>query len=289
MKVTIVIVTKDRPSDLAHCLNSVSIQSHSCHQIVIVDSSNDTRSRSVAQRYANRLPLIYTHSEPGITKQRNIARLLIATDTDIVLYIDDDVILEPNTILQLQDFFSRHSDAIGVTANIRGEETHSLFKRTMGSLSLLYTPKPFGITAGIFNIINAPKKQQVVQWLPGAFMAYRWVNVADLAFDEWFSTYGLAEDLDFSLQAAERGLIYVNPIIQVTHTHSSIGRNWHRFGVMRIRNRNYIRKKHFPGLKYWAGFWWANFWLCLFNAVRAITSQRYRDEFMGNIRGIFSL
>jgi GT2 family glycosyltransferase len=289
MKVSIVIVTKDRPSDLAHCLNSVSLQSHGCHQVIIVDSSVDNRSRSVAQRYANRLPLLYTHSQPGITKQRNIARILMADDTDIVLYIDDDVILETEIVSQLQSFFSNHVDAIGVTGNIIGEESHSFFKRLMGRISLLYTAETIGITTGIFNIINQPKKTQTVRWLPGAFMAYRWSDLSDLAFDEWFTTYGLAEDLDFSLQAAARGPIYVDPSLQVTHTHSDIGRNWQRFGVMRIRNRNYIRKKHFPGLVYWIGFWWANLWLCVFNGFRAFTSQRYRDEFTGNIRGIFSL
>lgn len=289
MKVSIVIVTKDRPSDLAQCLNSIAMQSHNSHQVIIVDSSADNQSRTVAQRYSKRLPILYTHSAPGITKQRNIARVLIATDTDVVLYIDDDVILEADNILQLQDFFSQYPDAVGVTGNIIGEETHSLFKRFFGSLSLLYTPEIFGITAGLFNIINTPIKQQSVRWLPGAFMAYRWTSVVDIAFDEWFTTYGLAEDLDFSLQAGARGDLYVNPDIQVTHTHSNLGRNWHRFGVMRIRNRNYIRKKHFSGLKYWLGFWWANLWLCTFNGVRAIISQRYRDEFKGNIRGILSL
>lgn len=289
MKVSVIIVTKDRPNDISRCLNSIQMQSHDWHQVIIIDSSQGSDTAAVVQKYNSHLPIIYSHSDPGITKQRNMARELVTADSDIVLYIDDDVVIPAATVSKLQDIFSELPEAIGVTGQIKGEEPHELFKRTIGRLCLVYTPRPYGISRGLFNIINVPMTRQKVEWLPGAFMAYRWQAISDVKFDEWFTTYGLAEDLDFSLRVAKQGSLYADPELIVEHNHSAVGRDWKRFGEMRIVNRNYIRKKHFPGTINWLGYWWANYWLIFFNGIRGLSSTRFKHKFIGNIKGVIKL
>ncbi|MDP3970225.1 MAG: glycosyltransferase [bacterium] len=287
MNISLIIVTKDRPKDIIQCLNSAQIQQKKWHQVIIVDASGNSETQRNVEHFKQTMPIIYTNSDPGITKQRNIGRLLLADDTDVVLFIDDDVELSERTTQQLENFFIAHKEAVGVTGYIAGEEPHSTFKRIIGKISLMYTSKIFGITCGLFNIINSPTELQKVAWLPGAFMAYRWQSVKDINFDEWFTTYGLAEDLDFSLQVKEVGDLYVDPSIKIVHNHSNVDRNWRRFGKMRVINRRYIRKKHYQGkMCYWYGYWHATKAMIFINGIRGIYSKRYRDEFFGNVQGI---
>ena len=120
MKVALIIVTKDRPDDITLCLESAAKVDPGFDQVVIVDSSDSGQPKTRIEQFTDTLPITYTHSEPGITKQRNIARGLVADDIDIVLYIDDDVRLAHNTVEQTTTFFSAYEDAIGMTGRIKG-------------------------------------------------------------------------------------------------------------------------------------------------------------------------
>ncbi len=288
MKVSVIIVTKDRPDDIELCLTSVRQQSHDWHQVIIIDASTESTpstTLSIVEKFYDHIPITYIPAEPGITKQRNIGRSHVLSDTDVVLYIDDDVVLPTNAVSELQKAFSQYPNAIGITGKIIGEEPHGFFKRLFGRFTLVYTGKVFGITKGVFNIINIPTKTELVSWLPGAFMACRWSAVKDIEFDEWFTTYGLGEDLDFSLRVAKKGELYVYPQLLIEHRHSATGRDWKRFGYMRIKNRRYILQKHFrKNIGYQLGYLWSNAWLMIINAFRALSSSRYRDELSGQIK-----
>lgn len=285
MKLAVIIVTKDRPTDLQKCLVSIAAQTVLPQQVIVVDAS--TKQQVIEK---SNLPIEHFTCSPGITKQRNFARTKVASDTDVVVYLDDDTELTPNTLQQVSETFQHHPETAGVTGTIIGEAKAGWSKTFLGYVTFLYNPTPYTLTPGLFNIINPPTQERLIDWLPGAFMCYRWSQIKDLAFDEWFTEYGLAEDFDFSWRAKQLGTLLVNPDIQVKHNHSAVGRNWRKFGYMRIVNRNYLRKKFFSKqAKWWLGMWWANGWLLLFNAGRGLYSLRYRQEFAGNVKGIRDL
>ncbi len=269
--------------ELQRCLASLRQQTHLPNQIIVIEGG---AARPSPAELVDGIE--YHTSSPGITRQRNLARSLVRPDTDVVVYLDDDTVLATETLAQVQDFFVSHKVAVGVTGSIEGEAKAGLIKRTFGRLALLYTAKPFGLTNGLFNIINRASQPQTVDWLPGAFMCYRWPLVKDIKFDEQLTGYGLGEDLDFSLLAKTRGELWVAPVINVRHEHSPSGRDWRAFGVMRIVNRRYLRRKHFRRRPlFWLGIWWANGWLLLLNTIRAGYSKRYRAEWLGEIKALF--
>lgn len=279
MIVSCIIVTKDRPTELKSCLASLRRQTQLADQIIVIEGG--------ANRLASTDGIDYRACAPGITRQRNVARGLVRPNTDIVVYLDDDTVQEPAMIEKVVQIFSARPEIVGLTGTIVGEESAGMLKRWFGGLTLLYTGQPYGITAGIFNIISPTAHAQPVAWLPGAFMCYRWPHVRDVVFDEHLLGYGLGEDLDFSWQVKPRGLLWVDPNIQVQHNHAIHDRDWKAFGYMRIVNRDYLRHKHFPKQwYYWVGMWWANGWLVLINAVRALGSRRYRAEWLGEWQGI---
>lgn len=281
MNVIIIVVTKDRPVDLERCLVSIQQQTRLCHCIV-VDGS--TTAKSVVQKFG----YSYYQSQPGITRQRNVARQHVTTDTDIVVYCDDDVVLPVDTVQKIVSVFTDKS-IVGLTGNIIGEPVFGVAKKIIGTFTGTYTIRPYGVSIGLFNIINPIKTKISVQWLPGAFMCYRWSAVKDIAFDEWFSGYSLGEDFDFSYRVGKQGKLVADPGIKVEHHHSALNRDWAKFGSMRIKNRQYLRQKYWPKQpKYWLGMWWANLWLLALNSLRGPWSQRYRAELKGLLRGILT-
>lgn len=280
MNIVVVIVTKDRPDDLQRCLESIKQQTIPS-KCIVVDGS--TTARTIAEQFQ----CDYYRSDPGITKQRNVARNHIPDDTDIVIYCDDDTVWSANVLGLVQKNFE-DQNVVGLTGNFSNEPIVGLFKKIIGTLSGTYTTKPYSITSGIFNIINPVVKHETVQWLPGAFMCYRWSAVKAIAFDEWFSGYGLGEDFDFSYRVGSQGKLLADPDLKIIHLHSAKNRDWQKFGTMRIVNRNYLRKKFWPkSTARWLGMSWSNSWLMLANGLRGVYAKRYRDEFLGEIKAIF--
>lgn len=283
MKLTCIIVTKDRAVDLQRCLTSLHQQQEPADEVIVVDGGNSVEPMVREFGYT------YYSSQPGITRQRNLARQHVTADTDIVIYCDDDTTLPANCFQLVRDQFKIYLNVIGLTGSVDHQTTHGLLKKILGYLTLTYTSQPFGFTAGVFNIINPLRQAQAVHWLPGAFMAYRWAAVKDLAFDEWFADYGLGEDFDFSYRVSKLGQLWAEPALKIDHHHSDVNRNWKKFGYMRIQNRQYLRRKYWPKQpKYWLGMWWANLWLLAFNGLRGLSSRRYGQEWIGEWQALFT-
>ncbi|EKD76191.1 MAG: glycosyl transferase family protein [uncultured bacterium] len=282
MIISCIIVTKDRPDDCQRCLASLRAQSRVPDQIIVVEGGK--------AQLADKTGIKLIFSVPGITKQRNVARRQVRSDCDVVVYLDDDTVLSNDVLSKVEQDFIEHTKMIGLTGKISGEAPHYDAKKFFGKLLGLYTSQPYGISWGLFNIINTVTQTQPVQWLPGAFMCYRWSAVREIIFDEWFSEYGLGEDFDYSLRVATVGELWADPNIKVEHWHSAVGRNWQKFGYMRIVNRCYLYNKFFRG-KYWLwfGMWWANGWLIIINAWRGLISDRYMAEWYGEIRALLHL
>lgn len=265
--ITVIVVTKNRPVELARCLNSIQQQVEP-HHCIVVDGSTMARA--------------------GITIQRNMGRAQVLDDTDIVVYCDDDTVLPPDTFSTVAQIFT-DTTIVGLTGNMVGEPEFGIFKKLFGTVTGTYTTRPYGVSFGLFNCINPVTQPTVVTWLPGAFMCYRWSVVRDIAFDEWFTAYGLAEDFDFSYRVGKLGKLVADPRLQVEHRHSALNRDWVKFGLMRIKNRAYLRRKYWPKrLDVWLGMWWANLWLLVMNAVRGLFSRRYFDEFKGQLRAVLT-
>jgi len=88
LKLSIMIITKDRYEMLNRCLQSLVNQTKKPDQIVIVDSSSNKKS-SLIKKFENILPINYIREERmGYAIQRNIA--FAHATGDIVATIDDD-------------------------------------------------------------------------------------------------------------------------------------------------------------------------------------------------------
>ena len=72
--ISLVICTKNRCYDLKECLDSIARQTIFPEELIVVDSSTDRMTEQLIEDYKKVLefPIRYIHTEPGLTKQRNI-------------------------------------------------------------------------------------------------------------------------------------------------------------------------------------------------------------------------
>ena len=102
-RATVVICTRDRPAELANCLQSLKHQSLRPERIIVVDNaSRDGQTRIAAEAAGVDYVL---EPRPGLDIARNTGARRAAGD--IVAYTDDDVLLHPRWLERLVASFDR--------------------------------------------------------------------------------------------------------------------------------------------------------------------------------------
>ncbi len=260
---TIVICTKDRAQDLKKCLDSISGQSRFPEQIVVVDSGTDDAPEIVAS-FASRhtaIDIQYIHSEPGLTKQRNIG--INAANGDVIHFFDDDVTLNPDYLQEIQYLFDRDATLLGAGPKVVLAYTPSPLGRIWRRIFLLPDVAGSGrlLRSGFGSYTWYTRRRDVhdVEILCGCCCAFRKNVFEKVRFDEYFAGYGYLEDLDFSYRVASLGKLVTHSGAVIEHWESPSARtNWRRLAAMQIVNHAYVFRKLLPqDLYHRACFWWS--------------------------------
>lgn len=110
---TVVICTRDRPTGLRATLASLECQTDSNFQVLVVDNSS---SRSASATVVERLSLprreYIVEPRPGLARARN--RALSTVRTDLVAWIDDDEVADPNWVRRLKEGFAHEAKPAAV-------------------------------------------------------------------------------------------------------------------------------------------------------------------------------
>ena len=113
--VSIVIPTRDRPDRLAICLASVRAAMTADDQLVVVDSAS-VDAESVAEVVRAHGGTLVREDRPGVGIARNAGWR--AASYDVVLFTDDDVVVDTGWATALAATVSAHDDAGFVTGRI---------------------------------------------------------------------------------------------------------------------------------------------------------------------------
>lgn len=113
--VSVVVPTRDRPERLARCLASVRAALRDGDELVVVDSASVGRDEvaRVATTYADRLLRV---ERPGVDRARNAGWR--AARHPLVLFTDDDVVVDPGWAEAFAAALERHGDAAFITGRI---------------------------------------------------------------------------------------------------------------------------------------------------------------------------
>lgn len=232
MEVSIVIPTKNRVDDLQELLQVLMSQTMLPKQIIIVDDSDGDETRKlVEQKQGDFLSKgIFLKYLRGNKKKKSISaarNIGTANSTgDIVCFLDDDVILADNFILEIVRVYETRSNATGVQGYItnfvpsRSTFIHALDK-VLCCFPRLYcernkcTAFPFVYPYPVTRLIAC-------EWSIGADSSYRREVLLNFEFDENFTGYSLCEDIDLSYRIQRRypHSIYMTPSAKLLHKQS---------------------------------------------------------------------
>jgi GT2 family glycosyltransferase len=324
MNFTLIVCTYMRPLPLQKLLNSVKLQTLYPNEILIIDgSTNDETKVIIEQNSVSNLTYFkVTNENRGLTKQRNFGVDRVAKDAEIVCFLDDDTILDPNYFEELIKTYTVFPEALGVGGYINNEtkwekvpENHKLnikeysydgWKQNDSSrfvlrkrLGLDSDTKPgflpeFSNGRSISFLPPSGKIYEVEQ-LMGGVSSFKKSVFENFSFSTYFEGYGLYEDTDFTLRLSKAGKLYINTNAQLGHFHDESGRpNKYQYGKMVVRNGWYVwRVKHpRPSLK--AKIKWHAIILLLafIRFSNIFTTNKKKEaftEFTGRIVGWFSL
>lgn len=286
MKISVVICTKDRPEELHKALATISAQTRKPDGILIVDASARKNEVVDSLRTREELDGIATkvfHVPPGLVKQRNFGVTQVADDIDIVLFIDDDVELDKEYMVHIAGIFQRRPEILGATGFIANLPAAGLLGRFNKNGSVDRAARNF-FARDVEGCLD-------LMWLSGCNMAYRREVFEHELFDEFFETYGLGEDLEFSYRVAKRGKLAFVPQARLVHHESPTARiGLRRLGRMYVINKSYIVKKHpeyFSGTHLYLLF--LAKWLAFFVAGYVLGDSRKREWFLGFTDGFREL
>ncbi|MFD1294251.1 glycosyltransferase family 2 protein [Lutibacter holmesii] len=322
MKFSLIICTYQRPKALITLLNSVGKQTLYPNEIIIVDGSLDDATKNVlkAEKFRNLSYYLVSKEERGLTKQRNFGISKLATNSEVVCFLDDDIILFDNYFEELIETYSNNPGALAVGGYISNEISWLKSNRALtnseygfdgyirkegsrfilrNKLRLIDNTKPgfmpeFSNGRSVSYLPPSGKIYEVEQ-LMGGVASYRIEVFKKLQFSTYFEGYGLYEDADFSLRIAEIGKLYINTAAQLEHHHHPDGRpNKYQYGKMVVRNGWYVWRVKFPKPRIIARLKWSAIVLLLIviRFTNVFTTKKRKEAFtegLGRLVGWFSL
>jgi len=270
MKFSVIICTYMRPEPLLKLLQSVRLQDLYPDEILIIDGSTNNKTEIALKEnpFENLQYFLVDDKDRGLTKQRNFGINKINETIEIVCFLDDDTVLEPNYFKNLLHTYTVFPDALGVGGYICNEikwekaadnyipKINEFYfdgwKRKDGSRFILrkklnldsncppgFSPAfSHGRSVGFLPPSN---KTYEVEQLMGGVSSFRKSVFENFSFSTYFEGYGLYEDADFTLRVAKTGKLYLNTSARLNHYHAASGRpNQYHYGKMVVRNGWYV-------------------------------------------------
>ena len=290
ISVSVIICTRNRPDDIVAFLFSLSQQTYTDFELIVVDSSyqplqNNEQFNNVTKSFENRYN--YLHTDPGLTLQRNkgvsIAR------GEIIYFFDDDVILQPDYLAVMQDTFAQYPHYLGGMGTIINMQSRpSLFWRHFNHFFLLHQDYATGFftLSGMATHAYGTQQFKQVEALGGCCMAFRKHVLDKHTFDENLERYAYMEDCDISWRVSRDGPLFFQPAANLQHNTSAIARDSDvENRAMFLRNYRYLFFKNvYPTNRLRILFYW---WTFIGLFVQAVL-MRDRVSLQGYVSSYFT-
>lgn len=202
---SVVVITFERPAHLRRCLGSLAVQTYEPHEVIVVDSSRDERSRAVASDQGG---IVYERFPAGrrsmpAARNRGIER----ARGDVVAFLDDDCVASPEWLERLTSAYA----CLGA---------HGAGGKVIDPVSTLGPVRRFLTSGEPWAEVDAGDRDVAdVDFLQGGNMSFRRdLLLSAAAFDPRYtgSNYREETDLCFRLRRTGCRLLYV-PAAEVTH------------------------------------------------------------------------
>lgn len=277
MNFTLIVCTYMRPTSLLSLLESVREQTLYPNEILIIDGSTNAETEKALEnnRFQNLKYFKVPPEDRGLTKQRNYGIARVEKTTDLICFLDDDIVLTSTYFENLLNTYNSYPEALGVggfiieddiSCEYVGENYKPIineyyfdgWKRKEASRFIMR--KKFGLDSdcppGFSSLYShgrsvgfLPPSDKVyeVELVMGGVSSFKKSVFDSLQFSTYFEGYGLYEDADFSIRVAKTGKLYLNTTAKLYHYHDASGRpNQYQYGKMVVRNGWYVWRTKNP-------------------------------------------
>lgn len=322
MKFNLIICTYQRREAIERLLFSVKEQTLYPDEILIIDASPDDYTKKLFEEkvYSGLKYFKVGKQDSGLTRQRNYGLKHSSPDMDVLCFLDDDIVLEPDYFEKLIQTYKQHPNAMGVGGYIKDdiqwkkvsenylprfeEFEFDGFVRPLGQRNVLrkhlglLSDKPPGFmplfSHGFSTGFLPPSgKTYPVEFFMGGVASYKHELFLKIDFSEKFVGYGLYEDMDFCLRASGIGQLYVNTSAKVKHLHDEGGRPDHfKYGRMVIENGYHVwkLKKPYPSFKNSLKFWTIHILLLMIRFANGFNKDKSGfDDARGRLSGLLRI
>lgn len=250
---SVILCTRNRTKDLISCLQSLAHQKMAPTELIVVDSSDIAlqdqsafQELFCAQNF-EQSRLVYVHTKPGLTYQRN--RGIERAIGDIIYFFDDDTVLEPDYLLHMNHIFEQYPEYVAGMGDISNIPSNpSLKYQLFRSFFMLPRQRASGnfTWSGLPTHPYGTTQFKQVEVLGGCCMAFRAAILKEYRFDEGFKGYCYMEDADIARRISHSYQIFFNPHARLQHLESPLARDkMFDNSAMFMYNYSYLFFKNF--------------------------------------------
>lgn len=193
--VTIAVLTYLRPEDIAASLPSLVDQAARYPgeaSVLVIDNDAEASARSTVERFAADGVSYVVEPTPGIAAARN--RAIVACDTDLLVFIDDDERPTRDWLALLVDTYLAHPGTLGVLGLVESDFSGP--------------PDPWIVAGRFFERLCPPTGTEIfIVSTNNLLLDRRLLERESLRFDPTFGLSGGSDTL-FSHEARRRGLSF---------------------------------------------------------------------------------
>lgn len=284
----IVVCTRNRTDDMARLLDNLPAQQLR-PPLLVIDSSDGSETEELVRAFSESggwPDVRYLVSEPGLTKQRMVGIANLLTTTDVVHFVDDDVVLQPSYFSAIEAVFDRDANCVGVGGWITNVPAHHP-RWTARLFGLDSRRQGLVLPSGTNTFVFEPGPLLKVDWLSGAAMSYRRLVFETISFDTGMSGYSLGEDLDFSFRAGALGSLFVTGGARLEHLLSPVNRyDARRFSCQAlVRRHAFVLAQRERGMSVLA-FWWSVMGDMVLTSLKTVIYSDH-DAWHARLGGLF--
>jgi glycosyltransferase involved in cell wall biosynthesis len=243
LTVSVIIPTKNRPGDLARTIETLLQQTVQPLELIIVDQSPEpTFTRPIS------IPLTCIHdpSLSGASVARNVA--MDHARGDIWLFLDDDVLLEPQFIEEILKAYN--TSVTGVSGIIMNYLTPPLKQRLWETV---FQIGPFhddrqGIYRDAVRLRDSSPIR--VRQFTGGLMSFRAATARHYRFDSNLTGASPGEDIDFCARLPKGNILLLSPRARLIHNRSPASRDSTHWISVDAQVASYMHERHWK-----AGLW----------------------------------
>lgn len=218
---TLIICTKNRKKEILNLIDDLRGLYPKFDQIIIIDSSIKENRIVHNFDFGN---ILINYLDVGLSDARNIGLSMVNDEAKFVHFLDDDVSLKSDYLLQVNIFFNNYPDAHGVTGNDLKLTSKKNVKIFLLKYYLLLSRKQGKFTRFGFNYGNYFNfGTYLVDWLPGCNMVFKFEIANKYLFKKSFNPT-FCEDLVYGLDISVNHKLYYCSKIKYEHHLSPLNR-----------------------------------------------------------------